>query len=84
MLVISTREFREKQGKYIDMIINGEDIVLKARGKGSFKITQVTKDDTLMSKEDFFAKIERSVQQAKEGKVKKIKSIKDIDTFLGL
>jgi len=28
----------------------------------------VTKDDTLLSKKDFFAKIDRSLQEAKEGK----------------
>jgi prevent-host-death family protein len=46
MLVISTREFREKQGKYLEMAVYGEDIVLKSRGNGSFKIVPVADDDT--------------------------------------
>ena len=84
MLVISIREFREKQGKYIDMVNNGEDIVLKSRDKGSFKLTKVTEDDSLVSKEEFFARVDKAIQQAEEGKVKKIKSIEEIDKFLGL
>ena len=68
MLVISTRQFRERQGEYLGMAVNGEDVVLKSRKKGSFKIVPVSDDDTLMSKETFFAKIERAEQQIKEGK----------------
>jgi len=63
MLVISTREFREKQGQYLGMVSKGEDVVLKSRKEGSFKIVPVTDDDTLMSKEAFMAKIKRSRQQ---------------------
>jgi antitoxin (DNA-binding transcriptional repressor) of toxin-antitoxin stability system len=69
MLVISTRKFREKQGEYLGMVANGVDVVLKSRKEGSFKIVPVSDDDTLMSKEAFFAKIDRSLQEAKEGKV---------------
>ena len=56
MLVISTREFREKQGQYLGMIGMGEDIILKSRKEGSFKIVPITSDDTLMSKEAYMAK----------------------------
>jgi len=63
MLIISTREFRDKQGQYLGMVSMGEDVVLKSRKEGSFKIVPVTDDDTLMSKEAFMAKIERSRQQ---------------------
>jgi len=71
MLVISTREFREKQGKYLNLAAKGEDIVLKSRGKGSFKLVPVTEDDTLMSKEELDAVIERGLQNIKAGKTKR-------------
>jgi prevent-host-death family protein len=48
MLVISSREFRDKPGKYLEMAAHGENIVLKSRGNGSFKIVPVTDDDTLV------------------------------------
>jgi len=69
MLIVSTREFREKQGKYLGMVANGEDVVLKSRKEGSFKIIPIKKDDSLMSKKDFYAKLDRSIQQIKEGKL---------------
>lgn len=47
MLVISTREFRANQSKYLGMATDGEDRVLKCRGWGSFKIVPVSADDVL-------------------------------------
>jgi len=68
MLVISIREFRANQGKYLSMASEGQDIILKSRSKGSFRIIPLTEDDTLMSKEEYFANIDRSLQEIKEGK----------------
>ena len=81
MLVISTREFREKQGAYLVMAKNGENIVLKSRENGSFKLVPVTSDDTLMSKEDFFAKIDRARQEAKEGKGTVINTKEELNAY---
>ena len=82
MLVISTREFRERQGAYLGRAKNGEDIVLKSRENGSFKLVPVTENDVLMSKEDFFAKIDRAVQSIKEGKGTTVHSKKELLKFL--
>ena len=82
MIVISTREFREKQGEYLGMVKNGEDIVLKSRAKGSFKIVPITEDDTLMSKEAFFSKIDRARQQIREGKSTTVRSKKELFDYL--
>lgn len=70
MLVISTREFREKQGVYLHRAKNGEDIVLKSRENGSFKLVPVTEDDTLMSKEELDTIIERGLDDIKNGRGK--------------
>lgn len=83
MLVISTREFKDKQKNYLDKIDAGVEILIKRGKRKSYKIIPVS-DDTLMTKEDFFAKIDHSLQQALEGKVTKIKSIEELNTFLGL
>lgn len=37
---------------------------------------------TCMSKEEFFAKIDRSLEQARLGKVRRINSIEELDAFL--
>ena len=81
MKVISTREFREKQGIYLGMAKDGEDIVLKSRANGSFKIIPITEDDTLMSKEVFFAKIDRARKEAKEGKGKVLSSKEELMAY---
>jgi Phd_YefM. len=67
MIVISSREFRANQGKYLEMAANGEDIVLKSRRNGSFKLVPVTSDDTIMNKDEFYSKIERSAKQIQDG-----------------
>jgi len=83
MLVISTREFRERQGKYLGMVANGENVVLKSRKEGNFKLVPLQRDDTLMSKEEFYAKLDRSIQQIKEGKLHTL-NMNNIDELLGL
>ena len=82
MIVISGREFRANQGKYIDMVVGGHDLVLKFRGKGSFKIVPVREDDTLMSKEEFYAKLDHSLKQAKEGKVIRQRDGESVEEFI--
>jgi len=60
MLIVSSREFRNSQRHYLNRAGNGESVVVKSRTEGIFKIVPVTEDDTLMSKEEFLAKIKRS------------------------
>lgn len=40
------------------------------------------KDDTLMTEEEFYANIDRSIQQAKEGKGTTVKTKKELQTYL--
>ena len=82
MLVISTRQFREKQGQYLGMVANGEDVVLKSRKEGIFKIVPYSSDNTLMSKETFFAKLDRAEQSIKEGKGKTVRSTEELIAYL--
>ncbi len=67
MEIISSRKFRDNQGKYFEMVRNGVDVIVKSRNRGSFKIVPISDDDTLMSKEDFFAKLDKSLEQIKQG-----------------
>jgi len=55
MLVVSTREFRANQGKYLDMVKNGTELVLKSRENGSFALTPITEYHTILSKEYILA-----------------------------
>lgn len=66
MLVISTRDFRANQTKFLDMVNNGEDIVLKSREKGSFKLVPLTEKDTVIAKRDIMTEFKGALQEVKE------------------
>jgi antitoxin (DNA-binding transcriptional repressor) of toxin-antitoxin stability system len=83
MLVISTREFRDRQRSYLDKVDAGIEILIQRRRNKSYKIIPVTEDDTLMSKEEYFAKLERGFQSIKEGKGKRM-TIEQINELLGI
>jgi antitoxin (DNA-binding transcriptional repressor) of toxin-antitoxin stability system len=83
MLVISTREFRDKQKSYLDKVDGGMEILIRRAKEKSYKIVPVTKDDTLMSKEEYFARLERGLQSIKEGRGREY-TLEEIDQLLGL
>lgn len=82
MLVVSSREFRANQKSYLDKIDEGAEILIQRSKNKSYKIVPVSGDDTLMSKEDFFAKINLSLQQIDEGKFTTLTTKQDITNFL--
>ena len=69
MTIISTRQFRENQRQYLGRAVNGEDVILKSRSEGSFKIVPIA-DDTRMSRAQLDAIIEQGLQDIKNGKGK--------------
>jgi antitoxin (DNA-binding transcriptional repressor) of toxin-antitoxin stability system len=66
MLVISTRDFRANQTKFLDMVNKGEDIVLKSREKGSFKLVPVKEEDAIINKRDITAELKGALQQVRD------------------
>lgn len=66
MEIISSRDFRSQMGEYLRKALSSE-VVIKSRDFGSFKLVPLTKDDTLMSKEEFFAKIDRAISNLRAG-----------------
>ncbi|MDR1203238.1 MAG: type II toxin-antitoxin system Phd/YefM family antitoxin [Tannerellaceae bacterium] len=51
MLIISMREFRTNQGKYLGMVKNGEEIILESKENGSFALTPITEYTSYIPKE---------------------------------
>ncbi len=65
MQIVSAREFRSNQGKFLNAAVNGQTLMLKSK-YGNFRIVPVYEDDSLTSR------ISRSLKQAKliqEGKL---------------
>lgn len=82
MIIISSRDFRSNQGKYLGMAASGNSVVLKTRSFGSFKIVPVSDDDTLMCQEEFIKRVDEGRRQIEEGKYTAVKSRKELDDFL--
>lgn len=82
MLVITSREFRENQASYFDRVDQGEEILVQRKKNKAYRIVPVNEDDTLMSKDEFLAKVERSLQQAKEGQRYSMNEGESLDDFL--
>ena len=82
MVVISSRDFRSNQSKYLGIAASGQAVVLTTRNLGSFKIVPVNEDDTLMTKEEIYQKIDRGMQEIKEGKGYRVKTKEELERFL--
>ena len=80
MVVVSAREFRVNQGKYLGMAAP-EGILLKSRF-GLFKISPVTEDDLLMRKEEYLRRIQEAKSELANGGGTTLQSHKEIDDFL--
>lgn len=81
MTVISIRDFRSNQGKYLGLAANGESVILTSRA-GSFKIVPVSEDDSLISKKEFFARIDEARRDISEGKGVEINSKEALASLL--
>ena len=64
------------------MAASGQGIVLTTRNLGSFKIVPINEDDTLMTREELYQKIDRGIQEIKEGKSYKVTTKEELERFL--
>ncbi len=83
MLVISSREFRQHQKKYFDKVDQGEQIIVQRGKDKSYALTPVLEDDVYFT-ETMIAKLQQSLNQAKDGKTKTFESNKELKIFLDL
>ena len=65
MQVVTAREFRANQGKFLNAAQSGQSVLLTSR-YGNFKITPVTEEDTLTTR---ICKGLREVKLMEEGKM---------------
>ena len=81
MLVISSREFREKQAEYMDKADNGEQIIVQRGRNKAYFLTPVTADDLYFTPE-MLALIKESQQEIIDGKGIVVKTKEELTTFL--
>ena len=72
MIVLTGREFRANQSKYLGVARSGGDVVVKSRA-GSFRIVPIADSDIVIGKDDLSESLYKSlleIKNAKEGKGK--------------
>ena len=82
MEVVSTREFRANQKKYLGMAYNGEDVILKSRNWGCFRLIPITQNDKVTNKPDLTERICQALREVKlmrEGKINELSMDKLLD-----
>ncbi|MBR0300403.1 MAG: type II toxin-antitoxin system Phd/YefM family antitoxin [Bacteroidales bacterium] len=80
MTVVSIRDFRANQSKYLGLAAGGESVVLTSR-TGSFKIVPI-EDDSLISKKEFFARIDEARKSIAEGKGTSVSGKEELGSLL--
>lgn len=81
MKVVSSRDFRSRMGEYLREALTS-DVIIKSRDFGSFKLVPLTEDDTLMTKEEFFAKIDRAIERVRAGQYTEVTNKEELTAFL--
>jgi hypothetical protein len=81
MVVVNSGEFRDKQKIYLDKADEGEEILIQRGKSKSYKVIAISDDDTLMSKEEFFVKIDRALQEENQGKGTVIRSKEELKAY---
>ena len=83
MLVISSREFRQNQKMYFEKVDKGEQIIVQRGKDKSYALTPVNEDDIYFNAE-MIKKIKQSIEEVKQGKVKRVTTPEGISDLLGL
>jgi len=83
MLVISSREFRQNQKSYFEKADKGEQIIVQRGTDKSYALTPVNEDDIYFNAE-MVKKIQQSIKEVEQGKVKRVTTPEGISDLLGL
>lgn len=83
MLVISSREFREKQKMYFDLIDRHEQVIVQRGKNKAYILTPITETDRYFANPEVEARLTQALAQAEQGEVTTLKK-EDINSFLGL
>lgn len=72
MIIVTSREFRENQKKYLDLVDNKEQVVIKRKDK-SYQLKPLTEEDRLFSLPEVIAEIKGGAEEIKRGILLRLK-----------
>ncbi|MBQ7553844.1 MAG: prevent-host-death family protein [Bacteroidaceae bacterium] len=82
MVVVSTRDFRANQTKYLGMAKRGEQVMLHSRRTGRFMITPVENEEEEVITPELQAAIDKARQEYREGKCLSFHSVEEIRKWM--
>lgn len=82
MAIIETtsRQFRERQKDFFDMVDNGKKVVIRRGSKQAYVLTPISQSDLYFS-DELVQRIKQAKEDIKIGKGTRIKSKKELDEF---
>ncbi len=83
MLIISSREFRDNQKKYMDLVDKNEQVIIQRGKEKAYALTPVGKKDKYFMDPENLADIEEGIRQYRDGNTVKVNKA-DFDKLLGL
>lgn len=83
MLVISSREFRDNQKKYMDLADNNEQVIIQRGKEKAYALTPVGQKDKYFMDPEILADLQEGIKQYRNGQTTKVDKA-DFDELLGL
>jgi hypothetical protein len=80
VLEVTTRQFRDRQKTFFDLADAGKQIVIRRGQKQAYALAPINDDDLYFSPE-MEAKIERALQQIKNGECTVIKNREELRNY---
>ena len=81
MTAIQLNELNAQIQEYISLLSDSETL-MRRLAKYVSKLVKEKEDPTLFTKEEFYARIDKSLEQSKQGKVHRIESKEELNKFL--
>lgn len=67
MIVISSREFREHQKKYLDLVDKSEQVIVQRGKNKAYMLTPINSDSKITISNSFSKKIKKAEEEYKNG-----------------
>ena len=83
MLIINTREFRQKQKMYLDLVDKNVQVIVQRGKTKAYALTLITAADRYFSDPEIIQRIANSIEQAERGELITLPK-EDINKFLGV
>lgn len=81
VIQVTSREFRDKQASMFTLADNGEQVVIRRRGKVSYMLTSVYENDFVLSPE-IEGRLEEGRRQYRKGNVTTCSTKEELNNFL--